>query len=117
RGTRKLRTNHSGINEEHTLRGWGRGDRTYVILILEEYINNLGGTDGLRVLCHQFYTSSNYPLQYSPASSRSSFQRSRYLLSLRHSAGLGRKAFPTAYQLRSARLCWREWRTMNPTAR
>src|SRR5436305_561538 len=29
-----------------------------VLLILEKYINNLSGTDGHRVLCRQFYTSS-----------------------------------------------------------
>src|SRR6266699_5067609 len=48
RGTRKLRTYQSGINEEHVLRGKGRGNRTDVLLILEDYINNLSGTDGLR---------------------------------------------------------------------
>src|SRR6266566_459003 len=58
RGTRKLRTYQSGIKEEHVLRGKGRGKRTYVLLILEKYINNLSGTDGFRLLCHQFYTSS-----------------------------------------------------------
>ena len=58
RGTRKLRTYQSGINEEHVLRGKGRGNRTYILFILEKYINNLSGTDGCRVLCRQFYTSS-----------------------------------------------------------
>jgi len=79
----------------------------FVLLILEKYINNLSGTDGLRLLCRQFYTSSNYPLQPFLGSSRMSLQRSRYRLSLRRSAGLGRKIFPTAYQLRSGQLCWR----------
>src|SRR5256885_15683089 len=48
RGTRKLRTYQSGIKEEHVLRGKGRGNRTYVLLLLEDYINNLSGTDGHR---------------------------------------------------------------------
>src|SRR2546429_3097054 len=33
---------------EHTLRGRGRDSRTYVILIIEKYTNNLSGTDGFR---------------------------------------------------------------------
>src|SRR5260370_18074762 len=58
RGTQKLRTNQSGINEEHVLRGKGRGNRTYILLIIEKCINNLSGTDGFRLCCHQFYISS-----------------------------------------------------------
>jgi len=46
KSTRKLRTNQSGINMEHTLRGRGRDSRTYVLLIIEKYTNNLSGTDG-----------------------------------------------------------------------
>jgi hypothetical protein len=76
------------------------------------------GTDGLRLRCRQFYTSSNYPQVPSIASSKSSCHRKiKFLLSLRHSAGLGRKTFPTASLLRSGRLCLRESKTMNPTAK
>jgi hypothetical protein len=39
RGTRNLRTNQSGINEEHVSRGRDRGNRTHDSLILEKYIN------------------------------------------------------------------------------
>src|SRR6266568_8838541 len=75
------------------------------------------GTDGLRLLCRQFYTSSNYPQVPSIASSNSSCHRKiKFLLSLRHSAGLGRKTFPTASLLRSGRLCLRESKTMHPIA-
>jgi hypothetical protein len=74
------------------------------------------GTDGLRLRCRQFYTSSISPLPHSLKSSKSPFQYLRPLLSLRRSAGLGRKTFPTASRFRSGRLCWRGWRTMHPTA-
>ena len=57
RGTRKLRTYQSGINEEHVLRGKGRGNRTYVLLILEKYINNLSGTDGHRTIGRTWHAS------------------------------------------------------------
>ena len=75
------------------------------------------GTDGLRVRCRQFYTSSNCPPRPSPANSKSSFQRLKYPLSLRHTGGLGHETFPMAFLLRSGRLCWRGWKTMSPTAR
>src|SRR6266567_874456 len=35
----------------------GRKVRTFVLLILESCINNLNGTDGFRLLCHQFFPS------------------------------------------------------------
>ena len=90
---------------EHTLRGRGRDGRTYVLLIIEKYINNIDGTDGHRCLCRQFYTSSNYLLQPSLASFKPSFQKSRHLLSLKRSEGQGRKTSPTALQKISGRRC------------
>src|SRR6266566_6517602 len=57
RGTRKLRTYQSGINEKHVLRGKGRGNRTYILLILEKYINNLSGTDGHRTIGRPWHAS------------------------------------------------------------
>src|SRR3989442_3425465 len=57
RGTRKLRTYQSGINEEHVLRGKGRGNRTYILLMLEKYINNLTGTDGHRPIGRTWHVS------------------------------------------------------------
>ena len=51
-----------------------------------------------------------------PTDASSSQHNLRHLLSLRHSADLGRKIFPTASLLRSGRLCLRESETMNPTA-
>ena len=75
------------------------------------------GTDGLRLLCRQFYTSSNYPLQPSIVSSKSSFQKSRHLLSLRRSGDQGRKTFPTAFQKISGQLSFSvSLKTMSPTA-
>jgi hypothetical protein len=35
-----------------------RRERTKVLIILESCMNNRTGTDGFRLLCHQFYTSS-----------------------------------------------------------
>ncbi len=35
-----------------------RGERTEVLIILERCINNRTGTDGFRLRCRQFYTSS-----------------------------------------------------------
>ena len=43
------------------------------ILIIESYINNLNGTDGCRVLCHQFYTSSLHRLRNSISRCNMSF--------------------------------------------
>ena len=40
------------------MRGMGRGNRTCILLIIEKYINNLSGTDGFRLRCHQFSPSS-----------------------------------------------------------
>jgi len=57
RGTRKLRTYQSGINEEHVLRGKGQGNRTYILLMLEKYINNLTGTNGHRTIARPWHAS------------------------------------------------------------
>ena len=77
------------------------------------------GTDGHRVRCHQFYTSSkSWHLPFL-ASSRSSFHKKvESLLTLSHSAGQGRKIFPTAYQKISGRLCLRvSMKITSPPAR
>ena len=93
-----------------------KGERTYVLLILENYINNLNGTDGHRPRCRQFYTSSNYPPLHFLASSRSSLQRSRYPLSLRHSGVLGQETSPMVYQNANGLLCLQGFIIMNPIA-
>src|SRR5437660_2569472 len=77
------------------------------------------GTDGHRLRCRQFYTSSNYLLLPSLGSSKSSFhKKSKHPLSLRHSVDQGRKKFPTASLTKSGRLSLRvSLKTTSPTAR
>src|SRR5438128_8828569 len=56
------------------------------------------GTDGLRLRCRQFYTSSNYPPQPSPRSSKKSLQKLLFRLWLRRSADHAPKTYPMAFQ-------------------
>jgi len=74
------------------------------------------GTDGLRLRCHQFYTSSNYPHLPFPWSSKKSFQKLMSRLSLRRSDDLAPKTFPTVFQRMNGNLSLHEWRTMSPIA-
>src|SRR5437660_11093008 len=58
------------------------------------------GTDGRRVLCHQFYTSSNYPHLPSPASSKKCSQK--WLLSqFQNKEGLARETYPMGSRSRN----------------
>jgi hypothetical protein len=67
--------------------------RTSVLLILETCTNNLSGTDGHRLRCHQFYTSSNYPPRPSIKSSKKCYQK--WLLSLfQNKEDLARERYP-----------------------
>ena len=74
------------------------------------------GTDGLRLRCRQFYTSSNYPPLPFPASSKKSSRRWLSRLWVRRSKDQGREIFPTAYRKKSGRLCLRGLETMSHTA-
>ena len=47
-----------------------RGLRTFILLYLEQLYKKSSGTDGLRLRCRQFYTSSNCLLQPSTRSSK-----------------------------------------------
>ncbi len=89
-------------------------------LILEESINNFTETDGLRLRCRQFSTSSKSPHHLFPASFKTSYHKvrmSNHLLSLRHSADQGRRTFRMAYLPKSGRLFFNRSKTMSPTAR
>ena len=114
--TRKLTTNQSGITEERVLRGSSRGSRTYVLLILEVSINNLSGTDGLRLRCRQFYTSSKSPHLPSRARFKKCYQKWTYRLLLRHSDSLAKAIFPLAFQRHSGMLFSQGLLIMSPTA-
>src|SRR6266566_895313 len=95
--TRKLTTNQSVITEERVLRGSSRGSRTYVLLILEVSINNLSGTDGCRVRCRQFSTSSKSPQVPSRASCKKCSQQ--WMLSqFQNNEGLAPKTYLMVFQ-------------------
>jgi hypothetical protein len=100
---------------ERALRGEGRSYRTYVLLILEKCINNLTGTDGLRLRCRQFYTSSNYP--HLP-STRSCNKRSQSLplSQFQNSEGLAHETYPMVSQRMNGTLFLPELLIMNHTA-
>ncbi len=80
-----------------------RNNRTNVLLFLEIYINNLSGTDGLRLRCRQFYTSSDYPPRPFPRSCKKSLQK--WLLSqFQNNEGLVREKYPMVSQSMNGRL-------------
>jgi hypothetical protein len=79
-------------------------------------INNLSGTDGRRLRCRQFYTSSNYPHRPFPRSSKKCLQKLLSHLSLRRSDDLAHETFPTAFQRMNGNSSLRELRTMSPIA-
>src|SRR6266849_2954510 len=76
----------------------------------------LNGTDGLRLRCRQFYTSSNYPTQPSPRSSKKSFQKLLFRLWLRRSADQAPKTYPMAFQRMNGNVSLHELRTTSPIA-
>jgi len=75
------------------------------------------GTDGRRLLCRQFYTSSNSPPRPFPRSCKKSFQKLLCRLSLRRSADMGQKTFPTASLPTSGQWSFNGSKTMSPTER
>jgi hypothetical protein len=74
------------------------------------------GTDGLRLRCHQFYTSSNYPHLPFPRNSKKSLQKLLSRLSLRRSDGLAHEIFPMAFQRMNGNSSLHELRTTSPIA-
>ncbi len=108
RGTRKLRTDQSESYEEQIVRERDRGDRTYILFNLEICINNLSGTDGCRVLCHQFSISSLPRLENSISRcttcwwKMNSYKEATLLFS--SADGQARNIRTTVFPLRSGRL-------------
>ncbi len=87
--------------------------RTSVLLILESCINNLSGTDGCRVLCHQFSTSSLLLLAHCISGCNTFWQQMKYFreapLLFSSTDDQGQNIRTTVFPLNSGRQSYIVW--------
>jgi hypothetical protein len=80
-----------------------------IIIFISYYINSLGGTDGHRLRCRQFYISS-LPLPENCIKSSNTFSQKMkkllvVLLQLYSIGGQGQETLHMVYPLQNGRLC------------